>query len=281
MNDIAKDVVNYYYFFALCDSKLAVIDNGRDYSGPLATVTTRLQNITYEKFSNRDAAAVYANYYEQQVFYFEALIDLLQSQEQINHNSVLFANNFEKFVRETDYENAVVAIQNAIRYLHQQIGRTEGSGVVNKVSEPQYSGNIFGYEYAENFKTFYKDYENIVSLYKRVQSNEYESTETILASFHQGMTHLCRFVRNQDTNELKRFNGHLVRAILDIKKFYLLDLKIVLEENSIDISDILLEFLKVKNTEVPGTNSVDYHVLFTKYNSVIEKFEKKLDESGL
>lgn len=175
-----------------------------------------------------------------------------------------------------------------------QKGLLQTQGVLNKIEKNDYYSNdelnrttneiLDVKKYKEAIRHYdcffvvqqkYNKLKNIIDTKSSPQSNIVP-----VAQFHQGITHLSRFMNyNNREKEVYRFDSHIIRGTFDTQKLIIESIRNELKNKKIDEKNILREYINVKNQEVPGKNMSKFDLIFDTYNKTIESFSNYLNDN--
>ncbi|MDO8609289.1 MAG: hypothetical protein Q7R95_01955 [bacterium] len=287
MNNSAKNVFKYYIEYAKADSKLACIHDGRDFQKQ-SELFSELTNIFEDSFSTDNYVKIFQLYLNFIITYYNELKGIAGVSE--TPSLELIKKKRDQFFGDKNVQFAIEAIE----YLKRDITIVEdklyNANYVSTASRT-IKTTIFQKNNAINnqkirdaaihYQHLYDTYDKYFTMVKYYNtSSKYKScirsNDTIISEFHQGITHLSRFVNSDHVLEIYRFDSHVIRAIFDTQKTIIASMlcysKNIQYKNT---NELLIGYLNVKNIEVPGRNMSNFHEVFTRYNMLIDKYMKE------
>ncbi|MBL0708139.1 MAG: hypothetical protein JJW00_03735 [Sulfurimonas sp.] len=282
MSRYTTDALSYYIEFAKADSKLACVVSHKDFKH-LNSVLLKFANVFEDDFSFDEYRSLIDIYLSYMVTYFKKIRDIAQVKS--SENIALINAKIKSFKETNTIEDALKAIS---------LLRTE-----IEIQE-NYNGNSYHVSYraiktkfkidqkkiisaSTHYRLFFDTYKKYDTTQKYIskQDKKYHklmmSNITCISEFHQAITHLSRYVNTGHEREIYRFDSHIIRAIFDTQKLIIASLDRYSRE--IDLKDknkLLLDYINVKNIEVPGRNMSNFHQVYTRYNTVIDSYIKAL-----
>lgn len=278
MNQFAQNALRYYIEFAKVDSKLACLNSHRDFEY-LARLQKNLANVfenEYDKDDYKNLLELYLNY---TITYFNELKKITKLTPSPKLSSI--KEKIDLFTKNREPQAALEAIdmlQIEIELQeNKQYNATYKKSITNKVKVDNQKVNAAKDHYDKYFLIFEK-YEKL-NKYILQLDEEYQkcmrSNITCISEFHQAMTHLSRYINSNNILELYRFDSHIIRAIFDTQKILIASLKEYADAiNLKDKDTYLIEYINVKNIEVPGRNMTNFHEVYTRYNKVVDSYLK-------
>ena len=285
MNQQARSVLSSYIEFAKVDSKLACINNGRDFDR-LSDLLNKLANIFEKNYSVDGACETINLYFSYMYTYHQELLKLFGKKQDL---SPVIKSSYQKFKNDQNLASGLTAI----RYLRQTIGILEKKEAYS-ANYAVVNNNIGSREnnfddkkvisVSQHYKFFFETYEKYNTLCQLIKQRTNNSAEiiqsniTVISEFHQGMTHFSRYINSGHMREVYRFDSHFIRAIFDIQKLIISTLDHYVLDKKIGGRNILLmEYMNIKNIEVPGRNMSNFSEVYAKYNEVIKKYRTAAD----
>lgn len=280
MNIFAQDALKYYIEFAKVDSKLACLNAHRNFKY-LAQLQKSLANIFEDDYSNDDYTNLINLYLEYMITYLNKLEKITKPTPSPKLSSIkekidLFRNNQEYQIALQVIDMLQTEIE---RQENSQYNATYKNGIASKVKIDKQKVNAAKDHYDKYFLIFEKYeklYKFILQLDEKYQKCM-KSNITCISEFHQAITHLSRYINSNNILELYRFDSHIIRAIFDTQKILIASLKEYADVTDLKDKDkYLIEYINVKNIEVPGRNMTNFHEVYTRYNKVIDNYLKAL-----
>lgn len=280
MNKFAQYALKYYIEFAKVDSKLACLNAHRNFKY-LAQVQKSLANAFEDDYSNDDYTSLINLYLEYMITYLNKLEKITKLTPSSKLSSIkekidLFKNNKEPQVALEVIDMLQIEIE---RQENSQYNATYKNGITGKVKIDKQKVKAARDHYDKYFLIFerYEKLNKYISQLGKEYQECMKSNITCISEFHQAMTHLSRYINSNNILELYRFDSHIIRAIFDTQKILIASLKEYADAiNLKDKDTYLIEYINVKNIEVPGRNMTNFHEVYTRYNKVVDNYLKAL-----
>lgn len=278
-------VLQYYIEFAKVDSKLACINQSRDFCH-LTEILNKFANIFSDTFSQDDCCYVFGKYLGYMVTYHKALEELSISYKTTNDSKLFISKKIQSFnsSQEIQYaKEAIMYLRQAINILENQEYNMNYRTITLSNSKVDKKKCLDASKHYSIFFETYKQYNNFYKYAKNnlLCENSMMSNITMISEFHQGITHLSRYINSNNILELYRFDSHIIRATFDTQKLIIASmLKCLSEVKHNDYNKWLLRYLNIKNIEVPGRNMSNFHEVYTRYNQVINQMSDAIKESA-
>ncbi len=278
MNKFTQNALRYYIEFAKVDSKLACLNSHRDFEY-LALLQKNLANVFENDYCECDYKNLLKLYLEYVITYFNELIKITKLATSSKLPSIkekidLFRNNQESQVALQVIDMLQIEIE---RQENSQYNATYKNGIASKVKIDNQKVNAAKDHYDKYFLIFerYEKLNKYISQLGKEYQECMKSNITCISEFHQAMTHLSRYINSNNILELYRFDSHIIRAIFDTQKILIASLKEYADAiNLKDKDTYLIEYINVKNIEVPGRNMTNFHEVYTRYNKVVDSYLK-------
>jgi hypothetical protein len=280
LNIFAQNTLKYYIEFAKVDSKLACLNSHRDFDY-LALLQKGLANIFETAYTQDDYKNLLELYLNYTITYFNELKKITKIVPSSKLSSTkkeidLFKKNKEPEVALKVIDMLQIEIE---RQENSQYNATYKNGITGKIKIDKQKINAARDHYDKYFLIFER-YEKLNKHISQV-GEEYQkcmkSNITCISEFHQAMTHLSRYINSNNILELYRFDSHIIRAIFDTQKILIASLKEYADAINLKDKDrYLIQYINVKNIEVPGRNMTNFQEVYTRYNKVIDNYLEAL-----